>query len=648
MDEELTKVDRHQELFERSADANLIIVGDRFVDCNAATVRMLGYKDKQELLNTHPSQLSPEFQPDGQLSYVKANEMMSIAFTKGSHRFEWDHMRANGDVFPVEVLLTFLPEDLEDPGKTLHVVWRDITDRKNADRALRESRDQLIAIFNSTKDGILIADIDSKALLACNKSFCEMVAYTNAEITNLNVTDLHPPDKLAEMIAQFEKQAKRKSDLATDIPVLRKDGTVFLADISTSLVMFGGKQSMIGLFRDVTARRQIEEKTRHRQKLEAIGTLAGGIAHDFNNILASILGYTELTISELPQNTELHENLTEVIRAGKRATELTTQILMVSRHSTSDFSLLRIQSVVREVLQLLRATMPTTIEIKQEIDDNCSSIMADGTQIHQVLMNLCTNALHAMEETGGTLVVRLEEIKSPGNEKSNYHDIKHGKYLNLEVSDNGPGISEEIIGHIFDPYFTTKPQGKGSGLGLAVALGIANDHGGTVLVESKVGTGTTFNIILPIADAHINEPEIVFDNQAKPPGGSERILFIDDEESIAILGQKMLETLGYSVRYETDSYTSLAVFMENPQAFDLVITDQTMPRLPGSELSKQLMKIRPDIPIILCTGYSSMISENEAKELGIKAFIMKPADIQTLAQTVRNVLDQNNISPQTK
>jgi PAS domain S-box-containing protein len=631
------KIDRYQELFERSTDANLIIVDEKFVDCNAATIKMLGYKDKQELLNTHPSQLSPERQPNGQLSYVKANKMMSIAFEKGSHRFEWDHKRANGEVFPVEVLLTSIPEDNK---RSLHVVWRDITDRKKADASLRESRDQLEAIFNSTKDGILVAEVQSKIFLTGNNSICEMLGYSIGELTKLKVDDIHPEKDLTQIINNFGKQARVEIDLTTDVLVSRKDGTVFFADISTSLVIIDDKTCLIGIFRDVTTRKEIEEKVRHTQKLEAIGILAGGIAHDFNNILSAMLGYSELAINELPAGSEGHKDLSQVLKAGKRATELIKQILTFSQQSTSNFAPVKIQSGIQEVLQLLRATLPTTIEIKQEIDNSCGEMMADATQIHQVLMNLCTNAFHAMEEKGGTLVVRLQEVNLTGNNKPVIHALPPGKYLKLEVSDNGSGIDKKIINHIFDPYYTTKPKGKGSGLGLAVAYGIVKDHGGTIKVESKLGHGATFKVLLPVIDRvdNNNKPDMKSPN--KPPKGTERILFVDDEKPMAVLGQKMLGTLGYTVRYETNSNAALETFKDNPQDFDLVITDQTMPDLSGSELSKELMKIRPDLPIILYSGYSSVISERETRNLGIKAFVMKPMDLLKLAQTVRKVLDK--------
>lgn len=632
------KDNRYQQLFERSADANLIIAGEIFIDCNQATVTMLGYKDKQELLNTHPSQLSPELQPDGQLSYVKANEMMAIAFEKGSHRFEWNHMRADGEVFPVEVLLTCIPEDNE---KTLHVVWRDITERKKADVALRESKNQLDAILNSTKDGILVADIQSKTFWAGNKAVCDMLGYTFEEIAKLKVDNIHPEKDLPKVIEIFEQQAKQEFDLAADIPVLKKNGTIFFADITTSPVTFNGNKCMIGMFRDVTERRKIEEKTRHTQKLEAIGTLAGGIAHDFNNILAAMLGYSELSISELQPGSKLHNNIAEVIRAGKRATEVVKQILTFSKHSTSNFSPQKLQPVVMEVLHLVRATIPTTIELKKEIDSNCGFVLADESQIHQVLLNLYTNAFQALEKTGGTIRIKLQEVTFSSKNDAASGGLSPGKYLNLEVSDNGPGIDKETVQHIFDPYFTTKPLGKGSGLGLAVAYGIVRDHRGAIKVESIIGQGATFKVLLPVIDSCDNSSEVKVDQQIQYSEWNERILFIDDEEPIAKLGKKILERLGYAVIYETDSLAALAAFRKNPHNFDLVITDQTMPNLPGSELSKELMKIRPDIPVILCSGYSPMVSEAKAKDWGIKAFVMKPADRQTLANTVKKVLEEN-------
>ena len=633
------KKDRYQELFERSTDANLIIIENKFIDCNTATIKMLGYTNKQELLNTHPSQLSPEKQPDGQLSYIKANEMMAIAHKKGSHRFEWDHMRADGEVFPVEVLLTSIPDHKEN---TLHVVWRDITERKKTNDALKESRDQLEAIFDSANDGILVADAQTKQFLTGNRTICTMLGYTIEEIIKLTVNNIHPAKDLPHVIDQFEKHARKEIELATDIPVLKKDGTVLYADINMSLVTINGKKCAIGLFRDVTERRHIEKMARHSQKLEAIGTLAGGIAHDFNNILFAILGNTELAITKLPQNSEVHSYLKDATRALDRAKGLIEQILTFSNHSTSNYVPLQIQAPVKEVLELLYSTLPTTIEIKQEIANNCGNVLADATQIHQVVMNLCTNAFHAMEEKGGLLNVILHEIEFSDTEQPPVHDLAPGRYLKLEISDTGAGIKDEIMAHIFDPYYTTKPQGKGSGLGLAVVYGIVQDHGGTIKVESQVDHGTTFTVIFPLIDNNGIQSDLSAEIQSQAPRGNERILFVDDEESIAVVGKALLETLGYTVRCETDSSAVLEEFKNNPQDYDLVITDQTMPYLPGSELSKELMKIRSDIPIILCTGFSSMISEHKAKILGIKAFVMKPIDRLKLAWTIRKVLDENN------
>lgn len=629
------KADRYQELFERSADAILVIVAERFVNCNAATVKMLGYKDKRELLNTHPSQLSPEFQADGQLSYLKANEMMAIAFDKGSHRFEWDHVRANGEVFPVEVLLTAIPEKKQ---KTLHVVWRDITGRKKEYAAFRESRDQLKAIFNATQDGILVTDVQTKTFVTGNHAICGMLGYSLEEIVEIDVNSIHPKKDLFQIVNQFEELSSKQIELAANIRVLRKDGSVFFADISTSLATIGGNPCMVEIFRDVTERKAVEEKSRNAQKLEALGTLAGGIAHDFNNILAAILGYSELTLAELPADSKAYGNLTKVIRATNRAAELVKQILAFSRHSSGNFVPLRVQPVIREVLELVRASLPATIVIEQAIDEHCGQVIADETQIHQVLMNLCTNAFHAMEDRGGTLDIRLRQVRlADEDEEVARYGLSPGQYLKLEVGDNGVGIDEQVLGHIFDPYFTTKPQGKGSGLGLAVVYGIVKDHGGIVNVRSNPGGGVTFTVILPVVESSGEALDLYAQNQ--PLFGNERILFVDDEEALAELGKEMLGTLGYVVCCKTDSRVAFEVFRDNPHDYDLVITDQTMPHLSGSELSMKMMEIRPDIPIILCTGYSSVIAGSEPKALGIRAVVMKPVSQSRLAGMVRKILD---------
>jgi signal transduction histidine kinase/ActR/RegA family two-component response regulator len=417
--------------------------------------------------------------------------------------------------------------------------------------------------------------------------------------------------------------------------VQRKDGTVFYADIVASPMIIGEQRFQIGVFRDVSQRREVEARLRQSQKLEAIGTLAGGIAHDFNNILAAILGFGELAL-DAARGSSIQDDLEQVIKAGKRARELIRQILAISRQSTLESSPQLIQVIAKEVVKLLRATIPATIEIRQDICSDCEPVLADPTQIHQILMNLCTNAFHAMEQTGGILEIGLRQIELDSSDDFSMFELAPGRYVRLDVIDSGCGMEQEIIEHIFEPYYTTKPQGKGSGLGLAVVHGIVESHGGKIICRSEPGQGSTFSVVLPVAE---KPPAASQEAQQEIQGGNERILLVDDEESLALLGKKNLESLGYRVIPVTSSLVAMQRFRDNPRDFDLVITDQAMPHLAGENLARKILEIRPDMPVILCTGHSSVINEELAKSLGIKAFLLKPIAKKKLAESVRMVLD---------
>ncbi|MCB1048578.1 MAG: response regulator [Calditrichaeota bacterium] len=623
--------DRYQELFERSADANLIIVGERFVDCNAATLVMLGYASKQEMLNVHPSMLSPEYQPDGQLSYEKANTMIQLALARGSNRFEWYHRRANGEIFPVEVLLTAIP----DPGEQmLHVVWREIGARKHAEQALRDSRDQLAAIFEATHEGILVLDAESGEPLNMNHALRTMLNLGSGD-SPAACRSLLPRELAVDTLRP--SMADTPSGVAPlSVLMRRHDGRAFHAEVQSSPLTLQGRNCLIVVIRDVSERVQRESRSRHAQKLEAIGTLAGGIAHDFNNILASMLGYTELVLERLPVGSMEHEDLSEVVRSGQRAVELVRQILTFSRHTTSAVTRLDLHSSIRDVLQMLRSTLPSTVHIDQDLAVG-SWVMADETQMQQVVMNLCTNAFHAMESTGGTLRIRLRDVEL--DDESLPHGLSCGSHLELLVHDTGSGIPPEVLPHVFDPYFTTKPQGKGSGLGLAMVEGIIKEHGGAITVSSCAGQGTRFRVLLPRAAGADTAPRPTSDAQPVLAGGPERILVVDDEPMVAELVRKTLEKMGYRVRTFTDSTRALAHFKDNPMAFDLVLTDQTMPNLTGYELARALLALRPELPIVLCTGFSSSIPEAKALELGIRAYLLKPTSRVELAHVVRRALD---------
>ena len=377
------------------------------------------------------------------------------------------------------------------------------------------------------------------------------------------------------------------------------------------------------------------------EKLSAIGTLAGGIAHDFNNILSSIIGFTELSLDEVEQESPTADNLQEVYAAGIRAKELVGQILAFARQTDEKPKPIRLDSIVKEVLKLLRSSIPSTIEIKSDIESR-SYIYGDSINIHQILMNLCTNAAQAMEK-GGELTVSLKdgEIAAPNPLTSEHLSVGH--YLKLTVADTGTGIPDDIIESIFEPYFTTKSLGQGTGMGLAMVHGIVKKYKGEITVKSEIGKGTRFSVYFPTTE---DESEMPSYKSEKLPVGNERVLFVDDELSIASMGSQMLNRLGYKVTARTDSKEALDLFRNRKNDFGLVITDMTMPNMAGSQPATEILRIRPEIPIILCTGYNEKISDESAAEIGIKAFAYKPVVKADLAKTVRKVLDEAKGSTQ--
>ncbi len=382
---------------------------------------------------------------------------------------------------------------------------------------------------------------------------------------------------------------------------------------------------------------QSERQLQQAMKLQAIGTLAGGIAHDFNNILFPIVGYTELTMDDVPEDSQARQNLEEILKATNRAKGLVQQILTFSRQGGQERKPLKVQVLIKEALKLLRATIPSTIEIECNINEACRHIMGDPTQIHQVVVNLCTNAYHAMQETGGTLEVGLEEVDISYEKSVERVGMKVGPHLELTVKDAGHGMGPDVMERIFEPYYTTKEQGKGTGLGLSVIHGIIKNHGGDIGVSSQPGKGATFTVYLPVIDDIDVEIEPM--EAASANRGNEHILLVDDEEQIIDIEKQILERLGYRVTAKTDSQEALEEFSTRSEKFDLVITDMTMPKMSGDQLALKLMDIKPDIPVILCTGFNETINEEKALAMGIDRFVMKPIVKNDLAKTIRSVLD---------
>ncbi len=392
------------------------------------------------------------------------------------------------------------------------------------------------------------------------------------------------------------------------------------------------------LQKELVERRRMEDQLLQAQKMEAIGTLAGGIAHDFNNILGAIIGYTEISLYDLPENTNARNNLTQVLQAGNRARDLVKQILAFSRKSNPDQELIDIVPITKEVLKLLRASLPSTIDIRSRIAPEIGLILADPTQIHQVLMNLCTNAAHAMEDGGGRLDVELTTVQLTVEARSTLPDVEPGCYVQLNVRDNGHGIDPAILDRIFDPYFTTKEMDKGTGMGLAVVHGIVRSQKGCIQVRSRIAGGSEFEVLFPVAQRQADQESTMERPVVK---GSERVLFVDDETALVQLGKAMLERLGYEVCACTDSLEALEAFRADPDRFDILVTDLTMPNMTGVRLARKLREIRHALPVVICTGYSDQLTPEHVRSLGISGLLFKPLVLSDLSQEVRRALDES-------
>ncbi|MEK6201970.1 MAG: PAS domain S-box protein, partial [Desulfobulbaceae bacterium] len=500
---------------------------------------------------------------------------------------------------------------------------------------------RLAKAIEQTGDSIVITD-KTGDILYVNPAFERITGYSKEEVLGKNPRILKSGQQDQSFYQELWDTIGSGRVWAGHFINRKKDGALFEEAVTISPILDadGNINNYVAVKRDITDRVELEKQLRQAQKLEAIGTLAGGIAHDFNNILTAILGFGEIVMRALPEGSTLRKNQEEVVRASLRAADLVKQILTFSRRGEQQLQPLSVQLVVIEALKLLRASIPSTIAFKQEIDKNCGLVLADPTQIHQVIMNLCTNAYHAMRETGGVLSVSLATVEIGPNDLQHTIKLLPGPYVCLEVTDTGHGMEASVADRIFEPYFTTKDPGEGTGLGLSLVHGIVKDIGGTITVSSKVGVGSTFRIYLPGIETKISEEEpLSADSIPAIPVGTEHVLVVDDEQTILTMEKLILESLGYRVSSFSSSTEALQAFEADPQHFDLVISDVTMPIMNGAQLAKKMLVARPDIPILFCTGYSDILNEQEAMALGAKGFIGKPIIRESLALTIRKILD---------
>jgi two-component system, cell cycle sensor histidine kinase and response regulator CckA len=516
-------------------------------------------------------------------------------------------------------------------------IVRDVTDSRRAHEALSQSEARTRLLIEASPIGIMIAQ---KGVYAnVNPAFVSMFGYDSPEeVLDREVEDLCGLNSRSLYVEKMEQALQEKESIQQlELTGVKKDGRTLELAVWLRCTDIGTTPALLGFLVDISMERALREQLLQAQKMQALGTLAGGIAHDFNNILFAMMGFAELALDEIPQGTTIHSNLNQILVAGRRAKDLVRQILTFSRQTDEVKRPVQIAPIVKETLKFLRASLPTTVEIRHAIDPQLGTILARPTQIHQILMNLCTNAAHAMREKGGRLTVTLNQVELDSEPSPQLTGISPGRYLKLTVSDTGHGMSQEIADRIFEPYFTTKRAGEGTGLGLAVVHGIVESHEGRIEMQTRAKRGTTFSVYLPVIDE-------VSPNQADDgdiaPTGRETILVVDDEELLAAVTKQILESLGYRVAAETDSLEALDLFGSMPERFDLVITDMTMPNLTGIELAIKMKAVRPEVPVIVCTGFSDQISQDIAKDMGIEALVMKPVLKVELAKTVRRVLDR--------
>ncbi|NWH05196.1 response regulator [Desulfobacter latus] len=533
----------------------------------------------------------------------------------------------------------YLAEDCENVTALADMAW-DIISHKQIEEKLQSSEARFSKLFFSSPDATVLLRLSDGNIVDVNVAFEKTFGYERQFCRKKSFLSLKP--WLDKEITQFILKELQKGNRVQglEIQCQRSSGATFDAAISCDTTTIEQEAHLIVIIRDISKRKAaekekqaLENQLQHARKMESIGTLAGGIAHDFNNILSAIMGYTQLLMASAPDTGEDHQRLNNILTAGRRASDLVSQILTFSRNDVQDLKPLKAQFIVKEALRLLQSSIPATIKIKQNIQNDCGMVLANPTQIHQIIMNSCTNAYHAMKFTGGVLSVSLEQVELSREDIAVKPHLASGPYARISITDNGPGIPKDILDRIFEPYFTTKSKGEGTGLGLATVHGIVTGLKGDITVHSDPGKQTTFQIVLPIVRAL--EKQAPTTRLKDIPQGNERILLVDDEAFLVDATESILESLGYDVTAMTDSIEAFELFQRSPKAFDLIITDMTMPGMSGDKLAKKIFEITPEIPVILMTGHSDIMNFKKAKAMGIKGYLTKPALRRHLAEEIR-------------
>jgi two-component system, cell cycle sensor histidine kinase and response regulator CckA len=556
----------------------------------------------------------------------------SILDTESTHSCELRFVKKEGIEFYASLACAVIKES--EGAKQLRIAVNDITERKAAEVDLELFQD----LLNRSNDAIYISDPVTGRFLNVNEKACSDLKYSRTEFLNLKLSDIDPliPDSFSWK--KFIIDLKTKGSMLQEREHKRSDGSVFPVEVSAKLIKHGNKEYIAAIVRDLTERKAFEDRLRHAQKMESIGALTGGIAHEFNNILGIILGYTELSLLDISEGNPANDYLKEVHSASLRAKEVVHQMLSFSHKSSGEYSIVHISPIIRDAIKLIRASIPKNINIIHNVPDKSHVVLGDPSQIKEIIINLCTNAKYAMKEKGGTLEINMEHTILDKNSASIYESLIPGNFVKLIVRDTGHGIDPNTINRIFEPYFTTKSYSEGLGMGLAVVYGIVRAHKGAIRVESEIGKGTVVEVLFPCSEM---SEEISETREIETHGRcNEHVLFVDDEVQIVKLNKMILEKNGYTVTATTSSSKALETFKADPQSFDILITDIAMPDISGDDLVREIKKIRPGIPVIICTGFSEKMSEEDAKEQGIAKYLKKPTGKDALLKALRSVLDQ--------
>ena len=501
-------------------------------------------------------------------------------------------------------------------------------------QALAESEAKYRALISTASDAILLADALTGEIIDANEAAARMLGRPKEEIVGMHHTEMYPPEGRAEASRLFQEAADAGKGLGMELLIQRADGATIPVQVSSNVVVVSGRKVLQGIFRDMSELKRAEARLRQAQRLEALGTLAGGIAHDFNNLLTPILGYSELARMDLKENHPAQEKLKAIYEAANKARGLVRQILSFARQDRVERHPLMLQPLIKESVKFLKASIPPSIEVRWSISDECGPVVADPTEIHQVIMNLCTNACQAMEKRGGILTIRLERVEAAAPSRPDQEEWGEGNWVHLEVTDTGEGIPPKMRERIFEPYFTTKPMGKGTGLGLAVVHGIVSSCGGRIEVESEPSKGTTVHVFLPEAETSRRKTT---DGPGECPPGTGRILLVEDEPEVAEVTATMLKKSGYGVTTAANGHEVMEL-LDRGERFDLVLTDYTMPRISGVELARRIKEAMPEVPIILLTGRVEPWLKADARESGIQKVLVKPITCAELTSTVHGIL----------